>query len=177
MFQSLSIGTEEWFTPECKLSLGLESLYFIGAGPFIKIGRSKKPDLRLGTLKSRCPFDIEVIHIWPDMGWQERIWHKAFRHQRQIREWFHRTDDLMAAISAVEMGSEWIATLKAPDHFKAIMKATGNGAVDPDLYWRERISDLEDIELDKILGRKTRPVDSCESRVNWKTDSAPEQVL
>lgn len=71
-------------------------VYFMRAGDFVKIGKSTgNPASRLSSLKTGCPFPIEVIATIPGGLSEERGLHKKFSHIRAHGEWFHATEELL----------------------------------------------------------------------------------
>lgn len=116
-----------------------DDLYFISNGASAcKIGRTRNLPQRLANLQHASPTTLKVELTLVGMGWQERVWHAAFRHLRLRGEWFEYEPELSRAITAALEGGEWIATLEAP---LEIM---------PDHQWRERIADLEEKAVDTL---------------------------
>lgn len=75
-------------------------LYFIRVGEFLKIGRTRNLKARLGHIKCHAPTPPVLVGSLPGKGWQEKEWHRAFRHLRTHGEWFAITPELSAAIDA-----------------------------------------------------------------------------
>lgn len=82
-------------------------VYFLRAGPFIKIGKATgKADYRVSQLQTGCPYPIEVIGTVAGSYGLETELHQRFRHLRSYGEWFHVADDLEAAISDMIGGQQ-----------------------------------------------------------------------
>lgn len=95
----------------------MKRVYFIkpiGMDGPIKIGCSVSPDGRRESLKLWVPFPLEILaEIEGDFA-LERRFHAAFEQSHIGREWFHPSDDLAAAITAINEGAFDTATLPAP---------------------------------------------------------------
>ncbi len=63
-------------------------LYFIRSGPFTKIGRADRPDLRLGQIRASNPFGAELLGVLPDGGYREKAYHRLYRKYHHTGEWF-----------------------------------------------------------------------------------------
>lgn len=86
-------------------------LYFIKAGDFVKIGRTKNMAKRLQWIKGACPLEIRLVASIENEGWSEAAWHKAFRATRVRGEWFHATEELRLAIEYAVAGDDWVCIL------------------------------------------------------------------
>lgn len=66
-----------------------EFVYFIQAGPFVKIGKtSGRPDARVSELQTGCPYDLNLLaHISGGIK-RERQLHARFHHLHVRGEWF-----------------------------------------------------------------------------------------
>lgn len=84
--------------PEAERPFG-PVVYFFRAGEFIKIGKATgSPENRVASLRTGCPFPIEVLGFIPgDLG-VEAAWHRRFGHLRAHGEWFHAAPDLCGQI-------------------------------------------------------------------------------
>ncbi len=129
---SYSDGIEpEHLTGQC--------LYFVlSEAGFCKIGRTKDIRSRMRSLQNASASPLKLIMFLPGMGWQESVWHAAFGQDRRNGEWFRWSPELSAAIEAARSGEEWIATLNDRS---------------PNKLWRNRIADLEEIQLDRFYDR------------------------
>lgn len=92
--------------PEARQSKGTGALpsgsvvYFLRAGEFIKIGKATgSPQSRVASLKTGCPFPIDVIGFVAGGYDEERGLHRRFGHLRAHGEWFHAAPDLCAHIA------------------------------------------------------------------------------
>ena len=81
-----------------------EFVYFLGAGPFVKIGKtSGRPDARISELQTGCPYAIELLAFTSGGLKKESELHSRFSHlrARENGEWFHRKGELVALISSI----------------------------------------------------------------------------
>lgn len=83
-------------------------LYVIGRdeGP-VKVGIATAPLKRLTTIRTSCPFKIEILHIQPmrdrdHARKHERLFHRCMDERRLAGEWFSMTAD--EAIEEIETG-------------------------------------------------------------------------
>lgn len=76
-----------------------EFVYFLSAGPFIKIGKSTgRPDARIRELQTGCPYPLTLIaHIVGGLR-EEFALHKRFAQYRTHGEWFKHEGELAAHI-------------------------------------------------------------------------------
>lgn len=85
------------------LSSNDEIVYFLSAGPFIKIGKaSGTPDSRVLQLQTGCPFPITVMKIISGGYEAERKLHKKFMHLNSYGEWFHSSPELIDFIASLD---------------------------------------------------------------------------
>lgn len=121
-----------------------DHLYFVlNDDGFCKIGRSAYVAKRLSQLRSGNAQQLSLYMWLPGMGWQERVWHAAFRHIRHHREWYRVTPALRRAVEAARFGDEWIATLRHPRSHKP----------DDHFWFAERIADLEEAASDAAYAK------------------------
>lgn len=81
----------------------LRLVYFLEAGPFIKIGRAKiSPTKRIRQLQTGCPYPIKLLLWLPGGSDLERRCHRRFAHLRAQGEWFHRTPELLAGMREIQ---------------------------------------------------------------------------
>lgn len=89
-------------------------VYFVrradGEGP-VKIGCSRSPVDRMGTLMSWSPYPLAILATLPGDETLERRFHNRFRDQHCHREWFRHCDELQAVIDAIAAGTFDVATL------------------------------------------------------------------
>ena len=85
-------------------------VYFLQADRLglLKIGRSRKPGIRTGMLKTASPLNIRVL------GWvketpeiNERLLHERFYESRVRREWFAMFDDVRAVLDQLGIHYQW----------------------------------------------------------------------
>lgn len=71
---------------------------------YYKIGLSKNPKTRIGTLGVQLPFPIEALHIIPtnDMKQAESQLHERYESKRVNGEWFELSDEDVQEICAIE---------------------------------------------------------------------------
>lgn len=67
-------------------------VYFIRAGDFIKIGTTTDLKSRMQTIRTHCPFDLELLHTIPGSVNTEMRVQSRFRKLHVRGEWFR--DDL-----------------------------------------------------------------------------------
>lgn len=83
---------------------GIECVYFITAGEFVKIGKSTgNPNSRLKELQTGCPYPMKIA-AYVTGGFQlEHEYHRKFNHLsiRKGGEWFHHTADLKKFINSI----------------------------------------------------------------------------
>lgn len=116
-----------------------DDLYFVSTPEgFCKIGRTGNIVKRLATLQNASAQPLRAELVLPGMGWQERVWHSAFRHLRAKGERFQCSPELGRAINAAEQGEEWIASLTSPR----------DGMTD--YQWRDHIADMEEAALPEL---------------------------
>lgn len=99
-----------------------DAVYFIKAGPFLKVGRAMSPDVRRRELQTGCPFKMKVIGI-VEGGHKEKWAHGHLDAHRlkgaemsALREWFHWNEHTAAKVRA------WVKTpgnLRKPGYKKA----------------------------------------------------------
>jgi hypothetical protein len=74
----------------------LPLVYFLKAGPFVKIGfTAGPPQARIADLKTGCPYEIELIGTVPGPQKLESELHRRFAVHRASREWFHAHSDIL----------------------------------------------------------------------------------
>lgn len=79
-----------------------EVVYFLRAGPFVKIGRTISLDERLKALQTGCPFPIHVHATVPGGSKLERILHIRFARLRRYGEWFSFTEEIEAHVAELK---------------------------------------------------------------------------
>lgn len=83
---------------------GMEIVYFLRAGDFIKIGKATgSPKSRIATLQTGCPFQISVLAYMPGGLAEESALHQRFAALRTHGEWFRASPDLLSFIDSVEV--------------------------------------------------------------------------
>lgn len=76
-------------------------VYFLQAGPFIKIGRSQALDRRINDLQTACPYQIDYIGSIVGGAKEETMLHRRFAHLRSSGEWFHATPALVDHVNSL----------------------------------------------------------------------------
>jgi hypothetical protein len=66
-------------------------VYFIGCGDYVKIGFSRKPDVRIDTLSTANPVNVAVLAVFPGSRAHEAQIHHRFEEFRHRGEWFRRS--------------------------------------------------------------------------------------
>lgn len=85
-----------------KISRGMEIVYFLRAGDFVKIGKATgNPMSRIAALKTGCPFKIDVIAYIPGGITEERELHRKFSHIKSHGEWFRADPALLEHIESI----------------------------------------------------------------------------
>lgn len=85
-----------------KIPRGLDIVYFLRAGDFIKIGKATgNPMARIATLKTGCPFKIDVMAYMHGGISEERSLHKKFSNLKSHGEWFHADPTLIEHIKSI----------------------------------------------------------------------------
>lgn len=93
--------------PKKRLGVSGESrdrVYFMVAGPFVKIGYSIDPEKRRAELQTGCPFPIEIAAAIPGRIADEYRLHARFSDLR-VRadgEWFHHSGELARYIHRIQ---------------------------------------------------------------------------
>lgn len=79
-------------------------VYLVGAGEYIKIGASRDFEKRIRTIKTYCPFELEVIAVAVGGFQTEAILHNHFAKLRVRRdgEWFRREGNLALLASMLK---------------------------------------------------------------------------
>lgn len=82
-------------------------VYFLGAGPFVKIGQARmSPQRRIKQLQTGCPYPIELLAWLPGGRERERALHRRFSQWRAQSEWFHATEEILAYVADIKAGRE-----------------------------------------------------------------------
>lgn len=78
-------------------------VYVLGGGGYFKIGRSKNPKSRVGTLAIQLPWPVYIIHTIPCQDHQEseRELHRVFDSCRANGEWFKLTSEDLQRIKSI----------------------------------------------------------------------------
>jgi hypothetical protein len=86
----LCLVKTEGFVPETVAEeLKTDDLYFVRAGPFVKVGRTSNLEARLVSIQTGCPFAIDSALSFSGMGKLEKELHLDLRDCRANGEWFH----------------------------------------------------------------------------------------
>jgi len=93
------------------------TIYFIGAGPYIKIGwTAGKVRARLVGIQSGCPFELELLGVRPGSLEVEKEFHVRFAAHHLRGEWFHRHEDICTFIKSKCLGRRTEAPTNVPSH-------------------------------------------------------------
>lgn len=94
-------------------------VYFAVAGPFVKIGWSRYPDMRLAHLQIGCPYRMSLAATVPGGPYLERQYHLRFIYLAvegrwgvngpnglpfPVNEWFHLTGELAEYVDHLAAG-------------------------------------------------------------------------
>jgi hypothetical protein len=79
-----------------------ECVYFLRAGPFVKIGKTTgHPSFRVNDLRTGCPFRITIIaHICGGLK-EEAELHRRFKTYRAHGEWFREEGELASFVASL----------------------------------------------------------------------------
>lgn len=81
-----------------------EYIYFVlSSARRIKIGFTKAPLKRFGSLTTNCPDKLSLLAIVPGSTLDERAWHYRFSGARVGGEWFRSSEEMKAAIRAAKV--------------------------------------------------------------------------
>lgn len=82
-----------------------EYVYFIEAGPFLKIGKATgHPSARLPALRTGCPYPMTLLASMPGGLKEEMALHKRFKALHSHGEWFRHEGPLRAFVEQIGMG-------------------------------------------------------------------------
>lgn len=70
------------------------SVYFIECGGFIKIGVTTDLEKRLKSIETSNPHDPTILLSLPGTTQSEKAFHRQFKKQHKVREWFHWEGEL-----------------------------------------------------------------------------------
>lgn len=83
-------------------SINNEIVYFLKAGPFIKIGKATgSAESRISQLQTGCPFPISVMATVQGGCKEERRLHRRFKHLNSHGEWFHAVPELLKYVATL----------------------------------------------------------------------------
>lgn len=84
-----------------------EYVYFLAAGPYIKIGKaSGGPSSRIRELQTGCPFDIRLVAFVEGGVKEEFALHRRFSAYRVRGEWFRNEGELSEHVEALSRGEK-----------------------------------------------------------------------
>lgn len=69
-------------------------VYFVKAGPFLKIGWSYRPAARFGRSQTYCPYDLETVLVISGDSDTESLFHWRFSDLYERGEWFRIEGEL-----------------------------------------------------------------------------------
>lgn len=92
--------------PIAQRATAQEFIYFLAAGPFVKIGKSTgSPSARIRELQTGCPYPITLVaHAIGGLR-EEFALHKRFAAYREHGEWFRHEGELAVHIASVAGGA------------------------------------------------------------------------
>lgn len=69
-----------------------------------KIGKSRKPKIRIGTIQTASPVRISVYRVFKSSEYShmEQHLHELFADFRKLGEWFALTEEELATIDAIQ---------------------------------------------------------------------------
>lgn len=70
-------------------------IYFLTAGPFVKIGTSVDIRHRMDNLSPGCPYPLRLLASYPGGLEEEARVHQRFSHLRRQGEWFKTSVELL----------------------------------------------------------------------------------
>ncbi len=91
-------------------------VYVLAGGGYHKIGRARSSNIRVASLKTQMPFEVELVHVFPceDVVRAEHALHRRFADVRANGEWFVlRPEDLEFLKSIGRMRGEEVEFGKA----------------------------------------------------------------
>lgn len=95
-------------------------VYALRSGPFVKIGRARRADKRIKTLKIQLPFPVEVVNVVPcnDPQIAEKTLHNFFSQWRANGEWFELNPEQVHMLEHIDrcytmdegtvLGGDWM---------------------------------------------------------------------
>lgn len=87
---------------DCRAEANTECVYFLGAGPFVKIGKATgHPASRIADLRTGCPFPITLLASVAGGLTEEFALHKRFATYRTHGEWFRHEGELAEHIKSL----------------------------------------------------------------------------
>ena len=93
----------------------VDLVYFLKAGPFVKIGYTNSLRTRLNDLQVGCPYEQELIATLPGDRALEFKVHRLAGQYRARAEWFHFKGDLRRWVRGADnVLEQWSAD--APEH-------------------------------------------------------------
>ena len=78
--------------------MGVELVYFVRSGDFVKVGFTNNLPSRLGTLQTGSPYRIEVLGICEGSRQDEKDLHGYLERHRVGGEWFKLNHDQILGI-------------------------------------------------------------------------------
>lgn len=86
------------------------TVYFLLAGPFIKIGFTRWPvQRRIAQLSTGCPYEICLAAKLCGSPETEREIHKAFANHHVRGEWFHASSEILSFIDSLSQADSKVA--------------------------------------------------------------------
>lgn len=98
-WESMSDDESDYDCLDLQLARPCNVVYFLKAGPFIKIGfTGRMVQSRIDQLKTGCPYEIRLLATIDGDISTERTLHGRFAKHRANLEWFHAADEIMSFI-------------------------------------------------------------------------------
>lgn len=106
----------------------------------VKIGFSSDPERRVKSMRTQCPFPIEVLACVEGDRVREKLFHRKFRHLRTSGEWFKKTPEVVAFAKA--LGTDAYGIVEEPiAPLPPVKIAEGRTYSVRDLQLRYRVTD------------------------------------
>lgn len=109
-----TLALQQWPTlPPVPCAAGLDYVYVIQAGRFVKIGRSQNPHARMADLQGAHPVELRMVAILPcaaAVDTELRL-HERFAERRTRGEWFELDFALVGFIDRARLGVETEASI------------------------------------------------------------------
>lgn len=78
-----------------------QDVYFVKAGPFLKIGIAQNVAARVGSFSTACPYEIELVGVTEGGAKKEKELHRRFKDLHFRGEWFRYEGDLVEYVESL----------------------------------------------------------------------------